>query len=319
MAGLGLEGADGVGVPLILGTTSGGMASGEAFHAQALGGRVRGRGQVARVLNYQGQRQAVELMAGLGLGGSFLLVSNACASGSNAVGMAWREVASGRSMRVVCGGYDALSQLVFAGFDSLQALSPGGCRPFDETRDGLTLGEGAAVLVLERLEEAERRGAGVLCELAGYGASTDVHHLTQPHPEGEAAVRSMQEACACAGVEASEVGYVNAHGTGTPLNDAAEARAIQTWAGGQAVGVRVSSTKASVGHLLGAAGAVEAVVAAMVLREGWLPPTRGLKVPMQSHGFRLVLEPELFAGDWVLSNSFGFGGSNASLLFRRWR
>src|SRR5439155_715914 len=142
-----------------------------------------------------------------------------------------------------------LNQLVFAGFDSLQALSPTRCRPFDAQRDGLALGEGAAALALETLESARGRGAEILGEIAGYGAATDAHHLTQPHPEGKAAVASMTAACECAKVRPEQIGYVNAHGTGTPLNDGAEAAAINRWAGGCARELPVSSTKSSIGHL----------------------------------------------------------------------
>src|SRR5204862_4953706 len=158
--------------------------------------------------------------------------------------------------RVLTGGYDALSQLVFAGFDSLQALSRSQCRPFDANRDGLALGEGAAVLALETLEAATKRETPILGEIAGYGAATDAHHLTQPHPQGEAALASMLAACESAGIGPEKIDYLNAHGTGTPLNDSAEAMAINRWAGPRAKTLPVSSTKSSIDHLLGAAVAV---------------------------------------------------------------
>src|SRR5262249_39365077 len=161
----------------------------------------------------------------------------------------------------------ALSQLVFAGFDSLQALSPTQCRPFDAHRDGLALGEGAAVLTLETLEHAKQRGAQILGEIVGYGAALDLHHLTQPHPEGDAALASMAEATKIAGLRPERIDYVNAHGTGTPMNDGAEANAIWRWAGDCVSTLPVSSTKSAIGHLLGGAGAVEAVVCLMTLRE----------------------------------------------------
>src|SRR5262249_30619117 len=154
--------------------------------------------------------------------------------------------------------------------DSLQALSPTKCRPFDAHRDGLALGEGAAVIALETLDCASRRGAEILGEIIGYGATTDAHHLTQQHPEGEAAFASMNAACACTKLEPDRIEYINAHGTGTPLNDRAEAAAINRWAGAHAGRLRVSSIKSSIGHLLGAAGAVEVVVCLMALREQWL-------------------------------------------------
>jgi 3-oxoacyl-[acyl-carrier-protein] synthase II len=207
---------------------------------------------------------------------------------------------------------------VFAGFDSLQALSPTQCRPFDAQRDGLALGEGAAMLTLETLDCARRRGAEVLGEVCGYGAATDSHHLTQPHPEGNAALASMAAACEAARVRPDQIGYINAHGTGTPLNDSAEAAAINRWAGTGARTIPVSSTKASIGHLLGAAGAVEAVVCLMALRGQWLPPTASLRVPDPACSFPLVNKPAEAAFDYALTNSFGFGGANATLVLRRW-
>ena len=305
-------------LPQVLGTTSCGMECGESYYRHALAVGAPQRQQPTRSLYYQAQRQALDVAEAFGFSGPITLIANACASGSNAIGHAWELVRAGRAERVLTGGYDALSQLVFAGFDSLQALSTTTCRPFDAHRDGLALGEGAAVLALESLEHARRRGAEILGEIIGYGAATDGHHLTQPHPEGKAALQSMQAACARAGVAPEAVGYVNAHGTGTPLNDAAEAAALNRWAGAHAATLPVSSTKGSVGHLLGAAGAVEAVVCLMVLREQWLPPQPFLETRDPACAFPLVREPRDACVDIALSNSFGFGGANATLLLRRW-
>lgn len=305
--------------PVVLATTSAGMNRGQEFFRAALsvaGGR---RGQASRVSDYFVCRQTRDLADDLGWRGPFIVIANACASGANAVGHAWEWLRSGRGHRAVAGGYDALSQLVFAGFDSLQALSPTICRPFDRSRDGLGLGEGAAVLVLETLESARERGATIRAELVGYGCSTDTHHLTQPHPEGVAAVASMREACEVAGISPDRVGYINAHGTGTPLNDASEAIAIRTWAGSEVGRIPVSSTKSSVGHLLGAAGAVEAAVCVMALQGGFLPPTTTHLKPDPECRFPVITIPTPAPGlEFVLSNSFGFGGSNATLAFRRW-
>jgi 3-oxoacyl-[acyl-carrier-protein] synthase II len=276
------------------------------------------RGQACRVIEYQAQRQPLHLAAAFGFEGPVTIISNACASGANAIGHAWHLLRWGHAERVLTGGYDALSHLVFAGFDSLQALSPTRCRPFDAHRDGLALGEGAAVIALETLEYARRRGANVLCEISGYGAATDSHHLTQPHPQGDAALASMRAACKSAGVGPDAIGYVNAHGTGTPLNDGAEAAAINRWAGGRAATLPVSSTKSSIGHLLGAAGAVEAVVCAMALREQWLPPTATLENLDPACTFPVVTRPVDATLEYALTNSFGFGGANASLVLRRW-
>jgi 3-oxoacyl-[acyl-carrier-protein] synthase II len=308
--------------PLVLGTTSGGMSRGEEFYREAMSSPTRNRLQATRVSYYVAQRQALDLAEAYGLSGPVTIIANACAAGANAVGHAFDLVRSGRAERALAGGYDALSHLVFSGFDSLQALSPTVCRPFDARRDGLALGEGAAALALETFDSARRRGAMIFGEVIGYGAATDSHHLTQPHPLGEAALKSMRAACAQAGLEPRDISYVNAHGTGTPLNDSAETAAINTWAGADAEKIPVSSTKAGIGHLLGAAGAVESVVCLMALKEQWLPPMITTQEPDPAVRFPLVQRPmkakELARPfEYALSNSFGFGGANASLIFRR--
>jgi len=305
-------------LPVVLGTTSGGMGLGQSYYQQAILPPHSHRQQATRIYQYQAQRQAVNLLDAFGFRGPITIIGNACASGANAIGHAWETIRRGRAERVLTGGYDALSHLVFSGFDSLQALSPSRCRPFDAHRDGLALGEGAAVLTLETLDHARRRNANILGELVGYGAATDAHHLTQPHPQGDAALMAMAEASRTARVEPQEVGYINAHGTGTPLNDSSEAGAINRWAGSHASSVQVSSTKSSIGHLLGAAGAVEALVCLMALRDQWLPPTSTLEKPDPLCNFPLVRTPTATRLEYALTNSFGFGGANASLILRRW-
>ncbi|HEY5792913.1 MAG TPA: beta-ketoacyl-[acyl-carrier-protein] synthase family protein, partial [Chthoniobacterales bacterium] len=239
------------------------------------------------------------------------IISNACASGSNAVGHAAMLIGTGQAKRAICGGYDAISRLVFAGFDCLRAATPDKCRPFDRNRTGLVLGEGAAILILEEWETAERGSAEILAEIAGYGAANDNHHLTQPDPSGAGPRRSMQAALAVAGQET--VDYVNAHGTGTPHNDASEGAAI-----GQLLpGVPVSSTKGAMGHSLGAAGAIEAVFCILALRGQFLPPNLNFTTPDEAIPVNVAANPARPAAlRSALSNSFGFGGSNASLVFR---
>ncbi len=304
-------------LPMVLATTSGGMAVGEAYYRRAIEQPDRPWGQASRVLHYLAQSQPMALAEAFGFRGSITLIANACASGANAIGHAADLIRSGREEIVLTGGYDALSEMVFTGFDSLQALSLTSCRPFDAARDGLALGEGAAVLILESEDRARQRDAAILAELAGYGAATDVHHLTQPHPEGAAAACSMTAACAAAGVSPADIDYINAHGTGTPLNDSAEAAAINAWAGDAAPRIPVSSTKASVGHLLGAAGAVEAAICLMGLEGQWLPPMPSLQTPDPLCRFPLVHQPAAARVDSVLTNSFGFGGANATLIFKK--
>jgi 3-oxoacyl-[acyl-carrier-protein] synthase II len=305
-------------LPFVLGTTSGGMSLGEDYFRQAIATPHSYRRQPTRVLHYQAQRQALDISEALGFHGPITIIANACASGANAIGHAWDLIRRGHAERVLAGGYDGLSQLVFAGFDSLQALSTTQCRPFDAHRDGLALGEGAGVVTLETLDSARKRNAEILGEVVGYGAATDSHHLTQPHPNGDAALTSMNAACAAAKLSPDKIGYINAHGTGTPLNDSAEAAAINRWAGTHARNVSVSSTKSSVGHLLGGAGAVEAVICLMALREQWLPPTITLQTPDPACTFPIVQKPTDAKLDYALTNSFGFGGANGTLILRRW-
>lgn len=304
-------------LPLFLGTTSGGMQLGEDYLRQAFGAGSSRKQQPTRLAHYQVQRQALDLATAFGFRGPITIISNACASGTNAIGQAWDTLRAGGGSRALVGGHEGLCQLTFAGFDSLQALAPSPCRPFDARREGLSLGEGAAVLALETLEHARRRGADILGEIIGYAATTDNYHLTRPHPEGNAALASMNAACRAAGVTPEEVDYVNAHGTATPQNDGTEAWAINRWAGARASTLPVSSTKASIGHLLGAAGIVEAVVCLMALNGQWLPPECGLATPDPCCRFPIVRQPTDAAVRVVLSNSFGFGGANASLILRR--
>ena len=278
-------------LPLVLGTTGGGMSLGEAFYRQTLQPAHTDRRQPTRIVHYQPQRQALDLAEALGFSGPVTIIANACASGANAIGHAWELLRSGRSDRVLAGGYEGLCQLIFSGFDSLQALSPTVCRPFDAERDGLALGEGAAVVALETLQSAMKRGATILGEIVGYWRRDRYHHLTQPHPQGDAALASMRAACEVARLTPDRIGYVNAHGTGTPLNDSAETAALNRWSGASAQQLPVSSTKSSVGHLLGAAGAVEVVITLMALGEHWLPPTSTLRQAESGCAFALLRQP----------------------------
>ena len=305
-------------IPVVLGTTSGGMSLGETFFRHALKHPNSHAAQVSRVAHYQAQRQALDVCDAFGFSGPITLIANACASGANSIGHAYELIRTGQAERALAGGYDAISELVFSGFDSLQALSTMSCRPFDATRDGLALGEGAAVLTLETYESATKRGAKILGELVGYGAATDCHHLTQPHPQGNAALVAMNAALTDAKLKPTDIGYINAHGTGTPLNDAAEAAAINRFAEDNAKSILVSSTKASIGHLLGAAGSVEAVICLMALNGQWIPPSATTKTIDPACQFQFVTAPTNAQFEYTLTNSFGFGGANASLIFRRW-
>src|SRR5262249_55025103 len=237
-----------------------------------------------------------------------------CASGTNAVGHAFECVRSGRYNRVVAGGYDALSEMVFVGFDSLQASTPEKCRPFDHNRTGMVLGEGAALLALENLELARERGAPVLAEIIGYGISTDNFHITQPDPSGVGPKQAMERALDSAEISAGDVDYINAHGTATVFNDAVEGKAISALFNG----VPVSSTKGMMGHSLGAAGAIEAIICLLALQHQLLPPNINFASLDDDLDLNIVAnEPASAVLHTAFSNSFGFGARNASILMRR--
>ncbi len=313
LADAGLSGGE---MPLVVGTSAAAMPIGEDYYRQALTASTSPGHQLRRVETYQAQRQMTDMARELRIDGPSRIISNACASGANAVGHAFHLVRSGRADRVLAGGYDSLCQLVFSGFDALQALTPSGIpRPFDAARDGLALGEGAAFVVVESAAAARARGARVIAEILGYGAATDVHHLTQPHPEGDAALSTMHAACAMAGLAPEQIDYINSHGTGTPLNDVAEGHAIRRWAGDAVQGIRVSSTKSATGHLLGGAGAVEAVICLLAMEKQFLPASLNVREPDEVCTFDLVREPRDAVLSRVLTNSFGFGGANATLVF----
>ena len=255
----------------------------------------------------------------LGAHGPGFSVSSACATGSHAIGEAKRMLERGEADVVVAGGTEAaITPLCMAAFKSMGALSREGVsRPFDARRDGFVMGEGAGVIIMERREHAESRGAEILGYVAGYGASNDSFHMTQPHKEGLGAEKAMRAALLDAGADPDEVGYINAHGTSTPFGDRIETHAIHSVFNGGSP--PVSSTKSAIGHLLGAAGAVEAIVTLEALRRGLLPPT--LNFEQQDPDCDLDYVPdgprEAPGLTLALSNSFGFGGQNACLAFRR--
>ena len=260
----------------------------------------------------------------LGLRGINHCVSSACATGAHALGEAMLAIRSGRADVVLAGGTEAaLTPLGLAAFDRMGALSrrnddpEGASRPFDAGRDGFVFGEGAAVLVLESREHAQRRGAQAIARLAGYGATADAFHLTQPDPDGDGAVRAMTAALEDAGAYPADVDYVNAHGTSTPYNDRIETLAIKRALGPESKRIPVTSTKSQTGHLLGAAGAVEAAAAALIVERGVIPRTLNLEEPDPECDLDYVGdEPREQRVSVALSNSFGFGGQNACLVLR---
>jgi 3-oxoacyl-[acyl-carrier-protein] synthase II len=296
----------------VIGTTSGGMSYGEDYY-RSLNRRGNLRHSPTWLANYPAQKPVIDAQEAFGISAPCHVIANACASGTNAIGHAFECVRSGRYERVLTGGYDALSELVFVGFDSLQASTPERCRPFDRNRTGMVLGEGAAILALENLEAARRRGTAILAEITGYGISTDNFHMTQPDPSGLGPQRAMERALQSAGTSVDKVDYINAHGTATVFNDAAEGKAIQALFDG----VPVSSTKSMMGHSLGAAGAIEAVVCLLALQHQFLPPNINFRAPDEDISVNIVAnEAPPACLRTVLSNSFGFGGTNASILMR---
>jgi 3-oxoacyl-[acyl-carrier-protein] synthase II len=297
----------------VVGTTSGGMSFGEEYYRKVKKKQSSLRRIPTLIANYTPQKAIIDAQTVFGLTAPCQVIANACASGANAIGHAFECIRSGRYRRILAGGYDAISELVFVGFDSLQASTPERCRPFDRDRTGLVLGEGAAVLFLENLELANAEGKEILAEIIGYGMSTDNHHLTQPEPSGIGPRHAMEAALRSANVESDEVDYINAHGTATRYNDSAEAKAIATLFGR----VPVSSTKSMMGHALGAAGAIEIVVSVLALQNHFLPPNINFRSGDPELDINVVTaataQPSLRT---VLSNSFGFGGTNASVIIR---
>jgi len=251
---------------------------------------------------------------------------SACSTSAHAIGEAVKSIRIGETDAMIAGGAEAaITPLGIGGFAAMKALSTRNddpahaSRPFDKDRDGFVEGEGAGIVVLEELEHARRRGANILAEIVGYGANSDAHHVTAPAPEGEGAARCMRLALADAGMRPEDVGYLNAHGTSTPFNDANETRAIKTVFGAHARKMAISSTKSMTGHMLGAAGGAEAVVAVLALTRGVIPPTINYTTPDPDCDLDYVPNtPRELRVDAVMSNSFGFGGTNAVLLFKRY-
>jgi 3-oxoacyl-[acyl-carrier-protein] synthase II len=303
-------------------------------------GGIEGIAETAIILKEKGPRRVspffipgrlINLASGyvsieFGLKGPNHAVVTACSTGAHAIGDAGRLIMLGDADVMVAGGSESpIGRLAMAGFAASRALSTHfndtperASRPYDKDRDGFVMGEGAGVVVLEEYEHAKKRGAKIYAELIGYGMSGDAYHITAPSPEGDGAFRSMQAALRNAKVSPSEVDYINAHGTSTPLGDEIELGAVQRLVGNAAGRISMSSTKSSIGHLLGAAGAVEAIFSILAIRDRIAPPTINLDNPSVETAIDLVphkaRERDI---DVVLSNSFGFGGTNASLVFRR--
>ncbi|MBY0275268.1 beta-ketoacyl-[acyl-carrier-protein] synthase family protein [Candidatus Binatia bacterium] len=316
-AGLSVPFADPRRLGVAIGSSTGGMLETESYF------RTRLAAQTSHVWRRRLAAATVaaptDLVAAvLGARGPRLSPSTACSSGAIALALAAAWIRSGAVDVAVAGGSDALTRMTYTGFHALQALSSEPCRPFDRERRGLSLGEGAGILVLESEQHARARGAVALAELAGAGMSCDASHPTAPHGEARGAVLALESALRDAGVRPGEIDYVNAHGTGTVQNDASETLALKRVLGEAAPRVAVSSTKALIGHLLGAAGAVEAIATIIAIDDRWAPPTLHLREPDPACDLDYVPNRgRPLAIATALSNSYGFGGNNCSLVLRR--
>lgn len=301
----------------------GGLATIEREHAKAL---EKGFDRISpffipmNIANLAAGNIAIEL----GARGMCSCVVTACAGGTNAIGDAFRYIRDGYADVMVAGGGEAaITPLGIGGFSAMRALCENNdparaSIPFDRERSGFVMGEGAGILVLEDYEHAKARGASILGEVVGYGASCDAHHITAPCPDGAGAASAMKQAIADAEISPEQIGYINAHGTSTPLNDSIETAAVKLAFGQHARSLSISSTKSMTGHMLGASGAVEAVITAMAVAEGYLPPTINYKEPDPECDLDIVpnrgRQREM---EYAMSNSLGFGGHNASVIFRR--
>ena len=272
-----------------------------------------------------GNMAAGQISIATGFKGDNFSTVTACASGTHAIGESFRKVKDGYLDACVCGGTEScITEFALGGFNNMKALSratelDSASTPFDADRQGFVLGEGCGVLIIEELEHAKARGAKIYAEIVGYGATGDGYHITSPSPEGDAAARAMMDAYKEGGFEASDIDYINTHGTSTPLNDKYETRAIKLALGEQAQNVLINSTKSMTGHLLGAAGAVEAIVTALSLKNGIVHKTVGFKTPDPECDLNCCTEENVNKDIKVaLSNSLGFGGHNATICFKKY-
>lgn len=309
----------------IVSTGVGGLGSIETEHTK---GEIKGFDRVSPyfvpggISNIAAARIAIEY----GLTGMCSCVVTACAGGTNAVGDSFRMIRDGYTDVMVCGGSEScITEFGIGGFTALKALSETedpmrASIPFDKERNGFVMGEGAGILVLEELEHAKARGASIYGEIAGYGANCDAYHVTAPSPDGSGAARCMELAMADAGITPEKIAYINAHGTSTPLNDSSETMAVKKAFGEHARRLMMSSTKSMTGHLLGASGAIEAIITTLAVKEGYVPPTINYQVPDENCDLDIVANEGRNADiTYAMSNSLGFGGHNASLVIQKYR
>jgi 3-oxoacyl-[acyl-carrier-protein] synthase II len=297
-----------------MGTTSGEPLEVERFDDRYLAGELDAVGGEFMTL-YPCHMIAAHVARELGFAGVNTMIPTACAAGNYAIAHALDVLRAGRAQLMLAGGADAFSRITYTGFARLGAIAPDRCQPFDRRRKGMIPGEGAAVLVLEALDAARRRGARIYAEVAGYGLSCDAHHMTAAHPEGEGAMRAMARALADASVRPDEVSYISAHGTGTPTNDRLEAIAVER-VFGSGTRVPISSVKSMLGHTMGAASAIEAAVCALAVATDQIPPTMGLEEPEGELDY-VPNAARRHRVEVAMNNAYAFGGNNASTIFRK--
>jgi len=315
-SGLDLSGEDLTAIGVILGGGAGGMFSGERYRRQLFEKKTAPRPSL--LIPFSPSFTTDTIAEEFGLAGPRSTIVTACSSSSTSIGHAADLIRRGDAEVVLTGGSDAMCELTYSGFNSLRAVDPSPCRPFDAQRKGLSLGEGAAILVLEEMERARARGARVYAELAGYGIACDAYHMTAPQADGDGAARTIAAALADAGASPDEVDYINAHGTATKFNDVAETAAIKKVFGQRAYDIPVSSIKSMVGHCLGSAGGIEAAATALSVYHGVIPPTINYENPDPHCDLDYVPNAARKAEvRLAISNSLAFGGNNTTVVVRK--
>ena len=303
-------------VGVCLGAGAGGMFEAETYHREVL---LKGKSKPSLLWPFIPSYTTDRVAERFGFSGPKFTVTTACSSSATAIGYGADLIRSGKSKVVLCGGSEALSELTFGGFNSLKAMDPSPCKPFDRRRAGMSLGEGAGILILEDLDEAVKRGVKIYAEFLGYGIGGEAYHITAPEPTGMREAGIMREALEESGISPAEVDYINAHGTGTPLNDKVETLSIKSVFGERAYPIPVSSIKSSVGHCLGSAGAIEAIASILSIINQFIPPTLNHQERDEDCDLDYVPEKSReMEVEVVLSNSFAFGGNCTTLVFGKY-
>ncbi|MBM4137562.1 MAG: beta-ketoacyl-[acyl-carrier-protein] synthase family protein [Nitrospira sp.] len=301
-------------IGICMGSGAGGLLNAEIFRRETI--KKHGKGRPGLLVPFPTYTFTDLLATKAGVYGPRTTISTACSSSTTAIGLSAEWIKNGLCEMVISGGSESLSETTFSGFNSLRAVDEVPCRPFDRERKGISLGEGAAIIIVEEYSHALKRGAKIYAEIPGYGISGDAYHVTAPESEGMGIVRAIEMAFRDLSYHKEDIQYINAHGTGTPANDLAETRAIKHFFGKRAYNIPLSSTKSMIGHCLGAAGALEAVATILSIVKGILPPTVNYKIPDPECDLDYVPEPRKMYVTTAMSLSVAFGGNNAALVLR---